>query len=282
MENLLTEILDSNISARLFLENENKKSVLIDYCLKPQKKHKTLTACVQYFNKINDVENDLSKVYIGFNNIVINDELSNKKVREIALELAKAIDKNDTNTVKALKNKYAETKEFAQAKSFLNKKCKEVWDIYESKNIMLKAPYEAMKALGITNRPSLDILLADAIKYYEKNNTSTTATIIANILKNKNLSYTIQDIHTYLQKVYEKENIKLNINTISYLISEQNYNSEQLSKLGIDKKLRQQAFKTLTFSKKLRYIFKNALSNILQINCILLKIINNIKAFRRF
>ena len=282
MEDLLTEMLDNNISAQFFSENKKKTSVLIDYCLKPQKAPKTLTACVHYFNKVNDIENDLSKIYIGFNDIVINEELSNKKVREIALELAQAIDKNNVDKVKTLKKKYADTKEFAQAKNFLNKKCKEVWDIYEAKNKILKAPYEAMKALGITNRPSIEVLLGDSVKYYEKNNTSTTANIISNILKNKNLSYTIQDIHKYLQKTYEKENIQFNINTVSYLISEQNYNSEQLSQLGINKELTQQALKILTLSQKLRYIFKDILGNIIQINSIFSEAINNLKTFRRF
>ena len=40
-----------------------------------------------------------------------------------------AIDNNDVFEVKRIKQKYQTTKEFAQAKEFLNKKCKEVWEM---------------------------------------------------------------------------------------------------------------------------------------------------------
>ncbi len=282
MEKLLTEILDCNISAQMPLLNENTASVLADFCTNVNKTPKNLSACVKFFSKINDIENDLSKVYFCFNDIIINEELSNRKVREIAFELAQAIDENSVEKVKALKNKYGNEKEFATAKNFLNKKCKEVWDVFETKNKVIKAPYEAMKILGITNRPNLSFVLEDSLRYYEKNNNSTSANIISNILKNKNLSYSMEDIHNFLKKMHEKENINYNFKTVSYLISEQNYDREKLTQLGVNKQTLHLALNELTFTQKLRYTFKNVFTKSLQINRILLKIINNINTLRRF
>lgn len=114
----------------------------------------TLTECVKYFSKINDIENNLSGVSFGFTNYSLNDEMSSQKVRKIALMLAKAIDENSVEKIKELKKQYGHEREFATAKKFLDKKCKEIWDVFEFKKIKLKIPHAAMKSLGITNQPT--------------------------------------------------------------------------------------------------------------------------------
>lgn len=82
--------------------------------------------------------------------------------------------------------------------------------------------------------------------------------------------------------MHEKENINYNFKTVSYLISEQNYDREKLTQLGVNKQTLHLALNELTFTQKLRYTFKNVFTKSLQINRILLKIINNINTLRRF
>ena len=113
--------------------------------------------------------------------------------------------KTDEITELAKLNILVDTKEFVKAKDFLNKKCKEVWDVFENKNTKLNLPYEAMKTLGITNQPSLETLLADSLKYYEKDNGSTTVDVILSILANENINYTFDDVYEYLKKNNKKQ-----------------------------------------------------------------------------
>lgn len=65
----------------------------------------------------------------------------------------------------------------------MDKKCKEIWDVFEFKKIKLKIPHAAMKSLGITNQPTLEFLLGDSIHLFEKDNGNSTANIISSILK---------------------------------------------------------------------------------------------------
>lgn len=278
MENLLAEISGNNFVGEIFSNTERYTSPTVDFCLKRETKPKSLTSCIQYLSKINDVENDLSGISFGFQNIIINDELSNKKVRQIALELAEAIDKNADNKVKELKIKYGNEKEFTTAKKFLNQKCKEVWDVFNSKNKKLNIPYKAMKALGITNQPSLEFLLANSLNFYEKNNTNATSQIISNILNNENLTYKIEEIHTYLKKSYEKDCVKCNLKTVEYLITKQNYDKQKLEEIGIEKDI----LKELSLKTKFKYLSNTARINVLQIGNVVFETINNIKSFRRF
>lgn len=183
-----------------------------------------------------------------------NDEnLYDKLERAIIKELASAVDENDVQKVKYLKNKYGKLNEFKNAKDFLNEKSKQIWNVYEPvKNL----PKEAMKALGITNQPDLDFILENTLKYYEKDNSQTTAYIISSTLKNPNLSYSMDDIHQYMKNMNIKQNCKYNFETVKYLISEQNYTKEKLFDLGIEKNIIDIALKALPLKFKLKFFLQ--------------------------
>jgi hypothetical protein len=185
------------------------------------------------------------------NELCLNPDLSNKLTAKIALELAKAIDKNSVIEVKRLKYKYMSTKEFLYAKNYLDKKCKEVWNVFENK-FQNPVPKEALKTLGITNQPSLDFLLADSLKYFEKDNGSTTIDIISSILKNDKINYSFNDIYSYLKKNKTHYNMK----TISYLCEKLEYNVEKLTELGISKLDTRQAMKNLSLKNKIKALIK--------------------------
>ena len=255
MEKLLTEIFD--ISDNTFSINENVTSPFVSVPLRNNQK-KTLTECVKYLSKLNDVERDLTGSF-SFNNIVLNDELSDKKVRYLAHELACAIDENSVEKVRTLKKEYGNLKEFLTAKKFLDKNCKDIWNVFESKNKTLKVPKEAMKVLGISNVPSLDVILGNSVRYYEKDGGNSTAVIISNILKNNNLDYSIDDIHLYLKTVSQKEQLKYNAKTVKYLITEHKYNAKKLYDLGVEKSVIDNVFKSLRIVDKLKYMYRNIL-----------------------
>jgi len=204
---------------------------------------KTLTSCVCCSNPVKN------NPYGAF----FNDEsLYDNLERAITTELAKALDNNSVEKIKYLKNKYGHLKEFKNAKEFLNRKCKEIWNVYDDvKNL----PKDAMRCLGITNQPDLDFILSDSLKYYEKDNSDTTSYIISSALKNKNLSYTIDDIHKYLKEMNKKSDCKYNFKTVRYLIQEQNYTKEKLADLGIEKETLEQALKSLPLKYRLKYLF---------------------------
>lgn len=253
MKKLLTEKSDCNISGEMLAIIEKNMSPVLDYAVKKHKSPQTLSDCVKYFSKINDVENDLSGISFGFNNFILNDEISNKKVRKIALLLANAIDENSVEKIRFLKKEYGNESEFTRAKDFLNKKCKEIWNVFEYKNTVLKIPHEAMKSLGITNQPTLDFLLGDSVRLFEKDNGSSTANIIHSILNNKNLSYKMKDIHQFLKK----EKCRYNFKTVEYLICEQNYTQNELIELGITKDIIEKSLSSMSFKNKLMYLFRN-------------------------
>lgn len=264
MGKLSAQMLDLNISDGVFSNNEDTLLPVIDFSVKKSGKLKNLSAAVQYFCKINDIENELTGVYFGFDNIVLNTELSNSEVRYIAQELAAAVDSNSVLKIKELKKIYGHKKEFADAKKFLNQKCKEVWNVFDSKNTDLKFPYEAMKSLGITNQPELEFLLGDSVRFYEKDGGKTTGDIISSVLNNKHLSYSMKDIHIYLKTLHEKENCKYNLKTISYLITKQSYGEIQLQELGIGKDDIRKAFGTLTIGSMSKYVIRNSRFKIVQ------------------
>lgn len=255
MEKLLTEIFC--VSDNIFSANENVSTPFVSVSLKNNQK-KTLTECVKYLSKLNDIERDLTGNF-AFNNIIINDELSDKKVRYLVYELACAIDKNSVEKVKALKKEYGNLKEFLTAKKFLDKNCKDIWNVFEFKDKVLKIPKEAMKALGISNVPALDVILGNSVRYYEQDGGSSTAVIISNILKNHNLGYSMDDIHLYLKTVSQKEQLKYNSKTVKYLISEQEYNAKKLYELNVQKSVIDTAYKSLTVVDKLKYLYRNIL-----------------------
>lgn len=196
-------------------------------------------------------------ISFGFHNIKFNEELSNTKIRYIASELAKAIDKNSVDDVRRIKKEYGNTKEFAKAKNFLNKKCKDVWNVFDNKNDILNIPTEAMKTLGITNQPELEYLLYDSLKFYEKDNGSTTVDIIKSILDNKNISYSFADIAAYLKNFSSKNRTKLNFKTTEYLLKNLDYDKKQLEEFGIEKDTIKEAFQHLSVQEKIKYILKN-------------------------
>lgn len=273
MEKLLTEHSDYNLFGDVSAILEKNISPVLDFAINKRKVPKTLTECVKYFSKINDIENNLSGVSFGFTNYSLNDEMSSQKVRKIALMLAKAIDENSVEKIKELKKQYGHEREFATAKKFLDKKCKEIWDVFEFKKIKLKIPHAAMKSLGITNQPTLEFLLGDSIHLFEKDNGNSTANIISSILKNDNLTYKIEDIHKFLKK----ENEHYNFRTVAYLISEQNYDRRKLLELGIKKDTIEQALKTIPIKARLRYCLCNTVFKAIQIRNILFKSLNVVK-----
>lgn len=172
----------------------------------------------------------MGKLAVSENDLFNNDELLDSITRAIAKELADAVEKNSVARVKELKFKYGNLQEFVTAKNFLNRKCKDVYNVFEKPDTV---PQEAMKSLGITNQPSLDFLLGDSMRYFEKNNGITTVQIIKSILNNRNLKYTIEDINNYLYYIYKKENCKCNSNTAQYLVAEHKYTKQMLLNLGL-------------------------------------------------
>lgn len=257
MGKLLTEMLDSNVSDAFLVKDVQIKLPVLNFSAKRFSKPQTMTDCVQYLCKTNDIEQELAGIRFGFKDIVVNDELSNSKVRYIAQELAIAIDKNSVTRVKELKSEFGNDKEFVLAKKFLNNKCKEVWNVFDSKNVKLNLPYDAMKSLGITNQPTLEFLLGDSVRFYEKDGGDSTARIIKTILDNKNLSYTAEDIHNFLKTVHDKEKCNYNLKTVSYLIDKQNYDEIKLKELGVCKNDIRKSFGNLTVCSISKYAIRN-------------------------
>ena len=223
----------------LLSEKSLKKMIL------QPKKHnrKTLSSSVEYM--------DSTDILNGFTSVYKSNE-SDFKVQKIAKELAFAIDRNSVEKIKNLKIKYGNQKEFIKAKTLLNNKCKEVWNVYEPID---KMPKEAMKSLGITNQPDLDFLLENTIKIYEKDGGNTTSYTISGILKNENMLYTIEDVHKYLVEKHLKEKIEYNAKTLTYLIKEHKYNKQKLQQLGANDKIISQILKNLSLKERLTYVF---------------------------
>ena len=83
MEKLLTKNKECNISNSLPVFS-GKTFIVKKFPFYKEKeiaKPKTLLDCVKYFSKVNDVEQDLVGISFGFDNIILNEELSDKKVR---------------------------------------------------------------------------------------------------------------------------------------------------------------------------------------------------------
>lgn len=255
MDKILEKTICMDSLDCMFSVKENVAISLADLSCNKQTKSKTLSSHINYLNRAKSYRNGISGICVGA--VSINDDLSDKLTCKISLELAKAIDNNDIKEVKKLKVKYQNTKEFAQAKDFLNKKCKEVWNVFENKNTELNPPYEAMKVLGITNQPSLEVLLADSLKFYEKDNGSTTVDIILSILANKNIHYTFDDVCEYLKKNNKKEKYKYNLITVSYLASKLEYDEVKLNTLGIEQNIVKNLFKSMSLKDKIKCILKN-------------------------
>lgn len=226
------------------LISKYSKNLGLGFSVPEKQVRKTLSSCVccSSLNKNNP--------YSAF----FDDEnLYNNLERTITAELAQALDNNSVEKIKYLKNKYGNLKEFKNAKEFLNKKCKEIWNVYDNTQNL---PKDAMKCLGITNRPDLHFILGDSLKYYEKDNSDTTSYIIASTLKNENLSYTMDDIHKYLKEMYQKSDCRCNFKTIKYLITEQNYSKDKLNDLGIEKDVIEKVLLQLPIKQKIEFYFR--------------------------
>ncbi len=256
MGKILTGHNNCDIFDEILSENESIINGVIDFNRKKSKQNNTLSSCVKYMDSAIENENAIG-ISFGFHNIKFNEELSNTKIRYITTELAKAIDNNSVDDVRKIKKEYGNTKEFAKAKDFLNKKCKDVWNVFDNKNNRLKIPAEAMKTLGITNQPSLDFLLNDSLRFYEKDNGTTTVDIINSILDNINIYYTFSDIYSYLKISNKKNNYKLNFKTTKYFIKKLDFDEKKLLDLGIKQETISQALNNLSVLDKLKYLFKN-------------------------
>lgn len=206
----------------------------------------TLTASLNYIEKINPFAG------YSFGILQIEEILRTEKVRNIIFELAKAVDANSELEVKRLKVKYGDTKEFAQAKVFLDRKCKELWNVFDNKNHKLIIPKLAMKTLGISNQPSLDFLFEDSLKYFEKENSTTTADIIISVLNNNNIDYTFDDILKYLKTMHKKKVFDYNLHTVKFLAQKLNFDKNQLNNIEITKEQIDSIFKKLSLSEKIR------------------------------
>ena len=218
----------------------------------------TFPACVQSKHSLVSSLNYIDKInpYAGYNFgvIQIDDELRNEKLRSLIYKLAKAVDNNSEIEVKRLKAEYGNTKEFALAKTFLDRKCKEIWNIFDNKKTKLSLPVKAMKTLGISNQPSLDFLFEDSLKYFEKENSTTTVDIIKSILNNVNSEYTMDDILKYLKSNHEKCIFEYNQHTVKFLAQSLKYNKNKLSALGVSKSQINEIFKALSVSEKIKCI----------------------------
>lgn len=203
-----------------------------------------LASCINYIEKINPYANSS----ISF--LQIEENLRDDKLRTLIYELANAIDKNSTTEIKNLKSLYGTSKEFAKAKKFLNKKCKEIWNVHDNKKQKMKLPKEAMKALGITNQPSLEFLLGNSLKYFEKDNSQTTARIIQSTLDNVNIDYSFDEICEYLKNTHKKQVFEYNLHTVKYLVQHTKFDRKNLTELEITKSQIDQIFKTLSFKEK--------------------------------
>ncbi len=241
MENLLLGRLNNNISDELLsslaVENETKSA-----------KIKSLS----YFT--NAIVNGSSQTWFGIGDMSYNSELSDKKVRKIAQKLAKAVDSNSVEEVKRLKEEFRNEKEFVKAKKFLNDKCKQIWNVYDNPTNVPKA---AMKSLGITNQPTLEFLLDNCVKYFEKDGGNATAKTIESILNNKNMDYTIEDICKYLIDKNSKEGCNYNPQTVKYLIQKHDYDVEHLIQLGVSKDEIKEILKSVPLKQRVKYSFKN-------------------------
>ena len=255
MQKVLTAKSNCDIFDDIFAHYTNTQ----DCAVSIQHEKNSLVSCVKYFDSIENLNIETSGQCFGVKKVIFNEELSDKNVREIALKLAQAVDKNSVDEIKLLKTEYGSTKEFAVAKSFLNRKCKQIWDVFENKNVELKLPYEAMKSLGITNRPDLEFLLLDSLKFYEKDNGSTTVDIIKSILDNKNLNYTFEEIYMFLKKYYNKNRCKYNLKTVSYLVYKLDFSKSELACLGIEEDIIKQVLTNMSIKDRLKYYVKNSI-----------------------
>lgn len=194
-----------------------------------------------------------------FGVLILDCDLPDRKAMDIAVKLAIAIDKDSVNDVKYLKLKYGNEKEFKAAKEYLNRKAKEVWNVFENRNTKINVPKNSMKTLGITNLPSLEFMLGESVRFYENDGGSTTVDIIRSILKNKNFDYTFEDIYRYLLFAHKKYCCDYNLKTVTYLISWLDCDVEKLSALGIEKKTIMMALEAFPFMTRLKYLFKGSL-----------------------
>ncbi len=244
MENVIAGQTERSFIDEICIDNGSIINGLIDLSCKKSSKFNHLSSAVKYLKEL------------SLTHLIINDELADKKVYELAKKLSEAIDKNSVIEIKRLKYEYGHTEEFAKAKEFLNKKCKKVWDVFENKHFKLKIPQQAMKALGITNRPSLEYLLADSLKYFEKDNGSTTVDIIKSVIENPNIDYSFDEIFDYLKTMHKTEKCQYNFVTVKYIADKLNYDRKALEQIGVDKKCLSKIFKTLSFKNKMKFIIK--------------------------
>lgn len=194
-----------------------------------------------------------------YGELILDCDLPDRKAMDIAVKLAMAIDKNSVNDIKYLKSKYGSEKEFCAAKEYLDRKAKQVWDVFQDKNTKISVPREAMKSLGITNLPSLEFMLGDSVKFFESDGGFTTVEIIRFILSNKNLNYSFEDIYSYLLLAHKKYCCSFNLKTVNYLIQWLDCDVEKLIALGIDKETIMIALQEFSFITKLKYLIKGNL-----------------------
>lgn len=254
MGKVLSGNRNCDIFDAIFSEHENILSGL-DLSVKKTTVKNSLSASVKYLSA-NNIDNMSSVVCIGFSGVSFNDDLSNAKVRSIALQLAEAIDRNSVSEVKRIRTEYGNTKEFLKARDFLNKKCKDVWNVYEGNYEKTEVPYDALKVLGISNQPSLESMLGDSLKFYEKDNGSTTVDIIRTILSNPKMNYTFDDIYRFLKSAYQKDKCRYNFKTVSYLTMQLEADEKSLNDLGIEKSVVDNVLKTFPFKQRVLYMFK--------------------------
>lgn len=242
MEKVLAD-KDCNIFNEIFSNEENMTNTFV----------KNTNNCASLASSVSSFRTN------PFGALIFDCDLPDRKAMDIAVKLAVAIDKDSVNDVKYLKNKYGAEKEFSSAKEYLNRKAKEVWDVFENRDKCISVPRNSMKALGITNLPSLEFMLGDSVKYFESDGGTTTVDIIRSILTNKNLYYTIDDIYDYLLSAHKKYCCDYNLKTVTYLITILDCDVKKLSALGIEDKTIMTALQSFSLKAKLKYLFKSGL-----------------------
>ena len=242
MRNNVLESINCDIIEDLGFDDRNS-AIVVDFCAK-KNPVTGLTSCVKQF-------------HVQHGRILLDGDFSNRKVYNLALRLARALDNNSPNDIKFLKMQYGATQEFLLAKDFLDRKCKQIWDVFDKDFNPDKVPYEAMKMLGISNKQPIGFYLENFLTYFEKDGGTTTVDIINSLIQNTHSGYTFDDIYDYFKATRRK--YKFNQITIAFLASKLDYNQKELLKVGVEKSDLRVFYKNLPILRKIQILIKNLL-----------------------
>lgn len=182
--------------------------------------------------------------------IITQDELKDSKFRYVVRELAKAVESNSAKNVENAVKLHKNNKHFEAAKQYLDSLAKEVYDPFDQYRLFVfkmtnppKAPIPivGMQALGITYKQPLK----DLVQFLN----------IDDILNNKYLHYTPQDIMNHFNAMKSNKNYQMRY----WLFSEQNVidfitnkhaTADELKAIGVPKRTIKSALKFIKESSK--------------------------------